>query len=341
MLKIVFSIIGTLIGAGFASGQEIYTFFFKYGTNGIVGILVAVILLVLVINKSLIIIKDKKIETYKKFLDEIFKGETKNKYLNFKYITNLVINIFMLITYFIMVAGFGAYLKQEFGINNIIGSAILATLSYFVATSGKDKILDINKILIPILIFFLIFIGIIIIQKVELTRAMIGLGEGITATNMGIIYASYNAILLIPFLITLKGSINNKKEIKVISVLSGIIMAVLSYTIFMMLGKINMDISTLEMPAVYIVGESGEIFRYIYGLIILSSIFTTSIAIQKSFLQNTCKDKKSYTHIVAIMCIISVATAQFGFSNLVKVLFNLFGYLGIMQIFKILTYKSK
>ena len=38
ILKIVFVIIGTLIGAGFASGQEIYTFFFSYGIKGIYGL---------------------------------------------------------------------------------------------------------------------------------------------------------------------------------------------------------------------------------------------------------------------------------------------------------------
>ena len=31
--KITFVIIGTIIGAGFASGQEIFTFFNKYGVN--------------------------------------------------------------------------------------------------------------------------------------------------------------------------------------------------------------------------------------------------------------------------------------------------------------------
>ena len=31
--KAIFVIIGTLIGAGFASGQEIYLFFYQYGTN--------------------------------------------------------------------------------------------------------------------------------------------------------------------------------------------------------------------------------------------------------------------------------------------------------------------
>jgi hypothetical protein len=33
-LKVVFVIIGTLIGAGFASGQEVYLFFYSYGIKG-------------------------------------------------------------------------------------------------------------------------------------------------------------------------------------------------------------------------------------------------------------------------------------------------------------------
>ena len=41
VFKIVFVIIGTLIGAGFASGQEIYVFFFSYGIKGFIGIIIS------------------------------------------------------------------------------------------------------------------------------------------------------------------------------------------------------------------------------------------------------------------------------------------------------------
>ena len=37
-ISIVLVIIGALVGAGFASGQEIYSFFYLYGKNGIYGI---------------------------------------------------------------------------------------------------------------------------------------------------------------------------------------------------------------------------------------------------------------------------------------------------------------
>ena len=44
ILKIVMVIVGTLVGAGFASGREIYLFFAKFGKLGIVGILISGIL---------------------------------------------------------------------------------------------------------------------------------------------------------------------------------------------------------------------------------------------------------------------------------------------------------
>ena len=40
MLKVICTLIGTFIGAGFASGKEIYLFFFKYNIYGILGIVI-------------------------------------------------------------------------------------------------------------------------------------------------------------------------------------------------------------------------------------------------------------------------------------------------------------
>ena len=44
-LKVSFVIIGTIIGAGFASGQEIYTFFNVYGLKGLLGIFISCMLI--------------------------------------------------------------------------------------------------------------------------------------------------------------------------------------------------------------------------------------------------------------------------------------------------------
>ena len=82
-----------------------------------------------------------------------------------------------------------------------------------------------------------------------------------------------------------------------------------------------------------------KILRYIYGVIILGSIFTTAISLGVSFLQNTAKNKKGYTQISIIMCITSVIISKFGFSNLVSLLYPIFGYLGLIQILRLCVIK--
>ena len=57
-IKIALVIIGALIGAGFASGQEIYLFFFSYGKKGILGIIISSILLGIIIYKTIVIINE-------------------------------------------------------------------------------------------------------------------------------------------------------------------------------------------------------------------------------------------------------------------------------------------
>ena len=59
ILKVVFVIIGTLIGAGFASGQEIYTFFFSYGINGILGIVISSLIIGFTIYKTFKILEKR------------------------------------------------------------------------------------------------------------------------------------------------------------------------------------------------------------------------------------------------------------------------------------------
>lgn len=106
---ILFTIIGSLIGAGFASGQEIYLFFYRFGRNGIMGIILCNIIMSYTIYKTLTIIYNNNIDTYKGFLNYIFSDR-----LRLNNIINIIINIFLCITFFIMVSGFGTYIYQEF-----------------------------------------------------------------------------------------------------------------------------------------------------------------------------------------------------------------------------------
>lgn len=152
ILKVVFVIIGTVIGAGFASGQEVYAFFFLFGIKGIIGILIASIIIGITIYKTFKIVHKNNIDNYKDFLNYF----DKNKKINT--ITSIIINIFILVSFYIMIAGFGAYLQQELQLNSIIGSSILAILCLILFKTNTNGLVKVNEILIPILIIIVILI---------------------------------------------------------------------------------------------------------------------------------------------------------------------------------------
>ena len=338
IFKVVFVIIGTMIGAGFASGQEMYLFFFSYGIEGLIGILISSLIIGVVISKTFQVVNRYGIDTYKDFLKVLIKRKGK-----IALVINFIINSFILITFFIMIAGFGAYFEQELGINSLIGSSILAILTFVIFMTSVKGVVKANELLVPLLIGFLAVIGITNLKEIPfgaLGNYMIRVKEDSFVLS-AILYSSYNSILLIPVLLTLKNYLKDKKQILSIATISTIIIILLSIIVFLLLVRVDVDITNLEMPAVYVVSHSFKILRYIYGFIILGSIFTTTISLGTSFLQNITKNKKSYTQIAVIMCITSVLVSKIGFSNLVNLLYPFFGYLGLVQIFKLTFLKVK
>ncbi len=335
-MNIVFVIIGALIGAGFASGQEIYVFFYRYQVYGIMGLIFCSILSGIVIYKAfLIMIENKEIKDYSHFLNIILNGNSK-----VTKITNIIINIALLETFYIMISGFGAYMEQEFEINKMISAFILAFICFIVFMTNIKGVTKINTIIVPLLIICIIIIGIYNMLNVEFEN----IGNNVTQKELNgwvwiwqsIIYCSYNMILLIPVIINFKDYIKNKRKIIVISVCCGITIFVLAISLYMLLVNVDVDFSFLEMPAVYAISKCLPTFRGVYGIVILLSIFTTAISTGISFLENILKNKRYFPQIAGIMCITSVIISNFGFSNLVNFSFPILGYLGLIQIIYIL-----
>ena len=73
--KIVVVIIGTIIGAGFASGKEIYIFFGQYGKYGIIGAIVSSILTAIIVYSAILIAKKLKTCNNNEFLEQISENE--------------------------------------------------------------------------------------------------------------------------------------------------------------------------------------------------------------------------------------------------------------------------
>ena len=322
---LIFSIIGTLIGAGFASGQEIYVFFYKYGINGILGLILCSFMIGITIYMTLDTVYNKKINNYESYLHEIFNSK------KMCYVSNIIVNVFLLITFYIMVAGFGSYFEQQFNISNTIGVIIFSFLCFIVLIKDIERVKKVNSIIVPTLIIVILVLGLLSLKQIKILNIKV-MNNSYNWILQSLVYCSYNMILVIPVLVSLGKYIKNKNQIKLISIISSTIVFILALSIFLILMTIKVDYTKIQMPAVYAIDKSFSQFSYIYGVVILLSIFSTAISIGISFINNMAQNKKSYPQIAAKMCISSIIISNFGFSNLVKIFFPVFGYLGMLQI---------
>lgn len=253
-------------------GKEIYLFFAQYGLNGIYGIIISCILFGITIYKVFSICSSNKISTYTDFLNIIIKHK-------FNFLINIIINLFLLISFFIMISGFGAFFKQELNIPNIIGVILICMLSYITFNKNVEGITRVNSLLTPFLIGFIILIGVAIYFYIDSNNIFLNIpvNKSFNFLIDAVVYCSYNSIILIPVLIPLNKYLKSHDAFKV-SFISSFILLVISIIVFSILFTIDVDANNIELPIIYACGMLGILFKIIYCFVFLVSIFTSVIA---------------------------------------------------------------
>ncbi len=307
-------------------GKEIYLFFGIYGINGIIGIIIAQVLVGLIIYKTITMVQKQDIKNYSQLIQKI---NTNNK---INEVIKIIINTFLLISFYVMVAGFSAYFAQELGIPNIIGTTIIIILCYIVFMGNIESLIKVNTILVPILIIFIILLSVKNINVYNNINGKMIETSMAKCIYSAIIYSSYNSITLIPIIVTLKKHIKNKSHLIKISIICTILLIILAISVYGIILKVDININQVELPTVYVAGQSGSIYKYLYGLTIILAIFTSAISAGYSILENYVQKPKKYKKMAIAICVSAMFVSKIGFSNLVNLLYPVFGLIGTVQI---------
>lgn len=329
--KLVVVIIGTIIGAGFASGKEIYIFFGQYGKYGIIGAIVSSILTAIIVYSAILIAKKLKTCNNNEFLEQI----SENKKIT--QILKNIINIFLVVSFWIMSAGFCTFFKQEMGIPIIVTAVLNALIVYILLMKDMDGIIKLNLVAVPIMVAIIIIISIknypiINLSSTNLNTESRSLAMAILNATL---YTSYNSITLIPIIISLTSNVNDKKTYKITAIISGAIIFILILAIYQMLTLCSINVKDIEIPILAILEECHPIEKTIYSIAIITAILTSALSSGYGFLENI-KDKKKYKKIARVICILIIPISYIGFGNLVSILYPTFGLIGIIQIIRIL-----
>lgn len=324
-LRIASIYVGTVIGAGFASGREIIEFFGVYGIKGIWGMVVSGILFSLIGSLLLIKIYNKEINGFNELINSLF-----GKKLGFVLDT---IMIFSLYTGFsVMIAGSGAIFKEELGLSFNIGIIFMIICSFIVFLFSLEGLSFINSILVPLLILGIVFTSIYLNIREGYEFSNI---EGASFTKKGnfvsssFLYFGSNSLIIIIVFSSLLPLIKNKKTAILGGLTGGIVLFILGISILTSMLIYYNEVYTLDIPMLRICNYIGESYRKLYAIILWIAMFTTALANGFGFMNRITKDKYRL-FITFLFCISAFPLAKLGFSNLVGILYPIFGLVGFM-----------
>lgn len=355
MLKVVFTIIGTFIGAGFASGKEIQVFFYKYDYLGIIGIIISSVFIEIILKKTIKILKKSNIKNYYSFNKKIIKNERNRELLN------RINNVFLIFSFCIMVSGFCSFTKQEFMIGKAFSGALVLLSCYYIFRKNINKIVKINNIVIPIILVVLLYIFVFKNNNYEFyflkkSYSNLNLNRNYFLFFLlknklkfnflikAILYSNYNLLGIIPVLIATNKFINKKIYETEIPFIVAIIICVLSMFILILLSILTkeneIEMLDLDMPVIYIVSKYGVLYKYLYRTVIGVAIYTTAISSGYGYLQKFENDRKKFEKRLYYLILLAIAFIPIGFSNLINVVYPFFGAAGCMQSYYILKYRD-
>ena len=311
-------------------GKEVFNFFTIYNIKGIISIFVFCILMFFVVLKTLNLKLEHNINNYGDFLELL-----KNKYPFFNNnLFLLIINIFLAVTFYIMLVGLSTLFNYQFGFQKIIITLVVVLLCYNILNKNNLNFLYIiNSILMPVLILFISFLSInnINISKIEIYNNK----NIIFSIFSGLIYFSYNSLLIIPILFKIQTT--NKKNNLLLSLFFCLIIFILAILINLLLLTYFNYIKNIDLPILAICNLKNNIFSFLYFFIILSAILSTLFSAGFSFIANI--NKKNKKIILILFLSLSFIFNYFSLSNLIDIFYPIFGLLGFVQIFLILFNK--
>ena len=316
-LKIAFVFVGTVIGAGFASGQEVLQFFVRYGSSGILGIFIAVSFFTLLCTCVLCKISVTKADNVSRYFGVGFPVWFRKMY-------NILSVLFMCASYGVMVTATGQLFAEQFAMPFWFGVTLMNVICVFCFIKGEEGVIGINKFLTPIIIGVVVLI--FLCDNVRPVFGTTKIFDNAPVSSM--VYASYNTISLVAVLTTVSNYVKNKTTAVLASLTGGFILLVTALCIFMILR--NSPCSLGEIPMLDAV--SGK-FKTLYCIVLLFAVITTAVSSGAGVINNV---RTNRLVTMALLVTLSVFMCAAGFKQLVMYVYSAFGYLGFaVMIFTI------
>ncbi len=331
--KVAATYIGTVVGAGFATGQEILQFFANFGIKGLAGLVLTSLLfavfgyLVIDLGRILSARSHQEIIRYSAgpFLGRLIDWLT----------------VFFLFGAFTtMLAGSGALTAQQFGWPPLAGCFIMGALAAATVLRGIHTVINSISYVVPFLILSVAGTSLAALCQARPDFSVIPPAARQNALFdhwllSALLYVSYNLILSIAVLGPLGAHAAGRRAVKAGAIWGGLGLGAAAFMICLAIAAYYQQAALLEVPMMQIAGMISPLLQYWFALVLIAEVYTTAVSALYGFATRFVdleKPGRTGKLLVLAMTLLALLASQFGFSNLVKVLYPLIGYAGLILL---------
>lgn len=333
VFRVAATYVGTVVGAGFASGQETLRFFAAYGRSGLAGVALAALLFC----AYGILIMDLGRRLHATSHREILHFACGSV---FGRIMDGVITLFLGVTLTIMVAGGGAVVTEQLGLPRSIGTILTAGLTGLTILGRMRGIMAANSVVVPLLT---LAVGGLSAASIRyhgispiLTNAIPWPALAPVSHWMvaALLYVAYNLVLSISVLGPLGAEVQDRRVIYAGGFAGGTALGLLAAGIGLAVSAHMPEIGRFEVPMLFLARLHARPVQWFYTLILWAEIYTTAIACAYGFASRTSEVLGgSYRGVVVLVTALALFMSGFGFSNLMAVLYPAFGFSTLLVLF--------
>lgn len=336
VFQIAFTYIGTIVGAGFATGREILQFFTQYGHWATITILLATVLFIWLGTKIMTISRKIGAKSYEDLNKHLF-GERLGGSIS------LVMLVILLGVNSIMLAGAGSVFMENLNMNYQTGLILTMVGTFFILRKGIQSIMYMNSIVVPMM---LILSLLIISQTANAPGAM----RFLTLTTehslpsawlAPLLYTAFNLVMAMPVLVPLGSQTGSARAVKWGGVIGGLGVGFMLMSAHFAMSAQMPGITQFEIPMGNIAYQLGWFVQTVYIILIFLEIFSTFVAdvygITLQLQQRTSLSPQTITIGIMLICYFF---SQFGFSSLLSVLYPLFGLICLFWVLRLSIFRS-
>lgn len=336
ILKIGSAFIGVIVGAGFASGQEILQYFTSFGYQGTLAAIVATALFAYLGMTLTNIGSRLQADSHKNAIYEI-----SGRFLG------VIVDAVIIFTLFgvgvVMIAGAGSTVNQQFGLPVFVGSLIMTILVALAMMLKVDKVIAVIASITPFLLIFIVIISIYSLTTMDLSFAELKpIAESqeksfpnwfVSAIN----YVSFNIAVGAGMALVTGGAEKDSRIAGIGGFVGGLgigVMIILAH--LAIFSKIDV-VASFDLPLLKIVEDFSPVLAIFMAVILFGMIFNTALGMFYGFVTRFFEMETKKAHTATIITLaIGFVLSFVGFTTLVAKFYSLIGYLGLFLIFALI-----